>query len=56
MPATVPGDDGQPVRPLVAMVVESSGRVRGSAIGHPDRPLEALEPAIEMAIEEPQAP
>ncbi|QPN71066.1 DUF6398 domain-containing protein [Synechococcus sp. CBW1108] len=56
MPATVPGDDGQPVRPLVAMVLESSGRVRGSAIGHPDRPLEALEPAIEMAIEEPQAP
>ena len=56
MPATVPGDDGQPVSPLVAMVVESSGRVRGSAIGHPDRPLEALEPAIEMAIEEPQAP
>lgn len=56
MPATVPGDDGQPVRPLVAMVVESSGRVRGSAIGHPDRPLEALEPAIAMAIEEPQAP
>ncbi|MFM7550486.1 MAG: DUF6398 domain-containing protein [Cyanobacteriota bacterium] len=56
MPATVPGDDGQPVRPLVAMVVEGSGRVRGSAIGHPDRPLEALEPAIEMAIEAPQSP
>lgn len=56
MPATVPGDDGQPVRPLVAMVVESSGRVRGSAIGHPDRPLEALEPAIAMAIEDPQVP
>jgi hypothetical protein len=56
MPATVPGDDGLPVRPLVALVVESGGRVRGSAIGHPDRPLEALEPAIEMAIEAPQAP
>ena len=56
MPAFVPGDDGQPVRPLVALVVDSSGRIRGSAIGHPDRPHEALAPAIEMAIEEPQAP
>jgi len=56
LPAFVPGDDGQPVRPLVALVVDSSGRIRGSAIGHPDRPLEALEPAIAMAIEEPQAP
>jgi hypothetical protein len=55
-PASVPGDDGQPVRPLVAMVVDSCGRIRGSAIGHPARPLEALKPAIEMAIEEPQAP
>lgn len=56
MPAFVPGDDGEPVRPLVAMVIDASGRVRGSAVGHPDRPLEALEPAIEMAIEEPQSP
>ena len=56
MPAFVPGDDGQPVRPLLAMVVDSSGRIRASAVGHPDRPLEALEPAIEMAIEEPQSP
>jgi hypothetical protein len=56
MPAFVPGDDGQPVRPLLAMVMEASGRIRGSAVGHPDRPLEALEPAIEMAIEEPQSP
>jgi hypothetical protein len=56
MPAFVPGDDGQPVRPLVALVVDSSGRIRGSAIGHPDRPHEALAPAIEMAIEEPQEP
>jgi hypothetical protein len=56
MPAFVPGDDGQPVRPLLAIVVEASGRIRGSAVGHPDRPLQALEPAIEMAIAEPQSP
>lgn len=56
MPAFVPGDDGQPVRPLLALVMEASGRIRGSAVGHPDRPLEALEPAIAMAIEEPQSP
>jgi len=56
MPTFVPGDDGQPVRPLVALVVDSSGRIRGSAVGHPDRPLEALEPAIEMSIKEPQSP
>ena len=55
-PASVPGDDGQPLRPLVAMVVDSCGRIRASAIGHPARPLEALKPAIEMEIEEPQAP
>ena len=56
LPAFVPGEDGKPIQPVVALVMEGGGALRGSAAGHPDRPLEALEPAIAMAIQKPQAP
>ena len=56
LPAVVPGEDGKPIQPVVALVMEANGALRGSAAGHPDRPLEALEPAIAMAIQHPQPP
>lgn len=56
LPATVPGEDGVPFRPLVALVMEASGAARAMAPGHPDRPLEALKEAIEKARDHPQPP
>ena len=53
MPAFVPDDDGERIRPLVAMVMEASGRIRATALGHPDRPAEALEKALREAIQHP---
>lgn len=53
MPASVPGDDGERIRPVVAMVVEASGRIRATALGHPDRPAEALEKALREAMHHP---
>lgn len=56
LPATVPGEDGIPFQPLVAVVMDASGAVRAMAPGHPDRPVEALEKAILQAREFPCAP
>ena len=56
LPATVPGEDGIPFRPVVALVMEASGAIRAMAPGHPNRPLEALKQAIAQAREHPQPP
>lgn len=53
MPAFVPGDDGEPIRPLLALVMDASGRIRAMASGHPDQPTDALEEALRQAIEQP---
>lgn len=56
LPATVPGEDGIPFRPLVCLVMDASGAARAMAPGHPDRPLEALKQAIAQARDSPQPP
>ena len=56
LPATVPGEDGIPFRPLVALVMDASGAARAMAPGHPDRPMEALKQAIAQARDYPQPP
>jgi hypothetical protein len=53
MPAFVPGDDGETIRPLLALVMDGSGRIRATAMGHPERPTEALEEALQEAIHHP---
>ena len=55
-PAMVPGEDGIPFRPLVALVMDASGAARAMAPGHPDRPMEALKQAIAQARDYPQPP
>jgi hypothetical protein len=56
MPAFVAREDGSTVRPLIALVMDSGGAIRSSAVGPVDQPLEALEPAIANALRDPQAP
>ncbi|MEB3331577.1 MAG: DUF6398 domain-containing protein [Synechococcaceae cyanobacterium] len=56
MPALVAEADGSTMRPLIALVLEAGGAIRSSAVGHPERPLEALQPAIANALDDPQAP
>jgi len=53
MPFFVPGDDGETIRPLLALVMEGSGPIRATAMGHPERPSEALAKALEEAIHHP---
>ncbi len=53
MPAFVPGDDGERIQSLVAMVMVASGRIRATALGHPERPAEALEKALREAMHHP---
>ncbi|MBM5817844.1 MAG: FUSC family protein, partial [Cyanobacteria bacterium K_Offshore_surface_m2_239] len=54
--ATVPGEDGIPYRPAVALVLEGNGALRAMAPGHPDRPQEALAKAISDARDQPAPP
>ena len=56
MPAFVAQEDGSTVRPLIALVMDSGGPIRSSAVGPADQPLAALEPAIANALHDPQAP
>ena len=56
VPCFVTEGDSEPIRPVLALVMEAGGPIRASAVGHPDRPLEALEPALAQAINQPQAP
>lgn len=56
MPATLAQADGSTVRPIVALVMEASGAIRASAVAPGDQPLQALEPAIANALQDPQAP
>jgi hypothetical protein len=53
IPAFVPGDEGERIRPVIAMVMEASGRIRATALDHPDRPAEALEKALREAMHHP---
>jgi hypothetical protein len=53
MPAFVPVDDGETIRPLLALVMDGSGGIRATAMGHPERPTEALEQALQEAIHHP---
>jgi hypothetical protein len=50
MPASVPGDDGEPIRPLLALVMDGSGGIRATAMGHPEPSTEALDEALKEAI------
>lgn len=54
IPVFVEEDDGAPVRPLLALVMDPSGRIRGSAMAHPDTPEIALEEALAQAIHHPE--
>ena len=56
LPAVVTLDDGSSVHPLVALVIEADGAIRGSAVGPEDQPLEALQPAIANALHHPEPP
>jgi len=56
MPAFVTQADGSTVRPLVALVMDSGGAIRSSAVGPADQPLAVLEPAIANALHDPQTP
>ena len=56
MPAVVAQGDGSKVRPLIALVMDSGGAIRSSAVGPADQPLEVLEPAIANALHDPEAP
>nr|WP_323206828.1 DUF6398 domain-containing protein [Synechococcus sp. BA-132 BA5] len=53
MPGSVPGDDGEPVRPLLALVMDGSGRIRATALGAPERSSQALEEALQEALHHP---
>jgi hypothetical protein len=53
MPFFVPGDDGQTIRPLVALVMDGSGPIRATAMGHPEHPSKALAKALQEAIHHP---
>jgi hypothetical protein len=53
LPFFVPGDDGQTIRPLVALVMDGSGPIRATAMGHPEHPSEALAKALQEAIHHP---
>ncbi|MFN7900210.1 MAG: hypothetical protein ACK5N0_11210 [Synechococcaceae cyanobacterium] len=55
-PATVPDEDGNRFRPIVALVVDASGAIRAAAPGHPNQPLEPLAKAITQARDHPQPP
>jgi len=53
MPAFVLGDEGERIQPLVILVVDGSGPIRATAMGHPERPSEALANALQEAIHHP---
>jgi len=53
MPAFVPDQDGTPMRPLLVMVMDGSGRIRVTQTCHPDQVEDALQRALQEAIERP---
>ena len=53
MPAFVPDQDGTPMRPLLVMVMDGTGRIRVTQTCHPDQAEEALPRALQEAIERP---
>ncbi len=55
LPFFVPGDDGQTIRPLVALVMDGSGPIRATAMGHPEDPSKALAKALQEAIHHPHS-
>ncbi len=55
LPFFVPGDDGQTIRPLLALVMDGSGPIRATAMGHPEHPSEALAKALQEAIHHPHS-
>lgn len=56
LPAGVTQAHGSTVRPLIALVMDSGGSIRSSAVGAADQPLAVLEPAIANALHDPEAP
>jgi len=56
LPAGVTQAHGSTVRPLIALVMDSGGSIRSSAVGAADQPLAVLEPAIANALRDPEAP
>ena len=55
LPFFVPGDDGQTISPLLALVMDGSGPIRATAMGHPEHPNEALAKALQDAIHLPHS-